>query len=194
MIKIKISEGNSKLSFPNLSFPPIKTCRDAAPCIKDCYAMKSYRMYDNVRNAWNQNLDSWNDSAGNFFDQLNGYLTQRNPEYFRYFVAGDIPDAGFFNMMLGCAMLNPDTKFLAFTKQYEIVNYLLGLGAVVPKNLTLIFSQWPGLVLDNPHDFPVAYLAGEDVPLDAFLCVEKCDRCCYCWRLTSGESVVFGKH
>jgi hypothetical protein len=127
---------------PNVSLPPIKTCAMHLPCYEKCYAMKSYRQYPSVRKNWTENLKLWQSKKNlglkNFVNQLHDWLKKKKPEYFRWHVGGDIPDTQYFEMMCHIAEMNPKTKFLAFTKQYDYA------GLAVPENLQLIFSRWPG--------------------------------------------------
>ena len=90
-----------------------------------------------------------------------------------------------------------DTKFLAYTKQYPFVN---SVGSV-PSNLSIVFSGWPGYPMDNPHNFPIAWMkpkkGTEDrIPENAYLCdcTRSCDKCLKCWHWKKGASLVFEQH
>ena len=74
-LSVKISSGNTKLgpTIPNISLPPIETCRHDAPCKKDCYAMKSFNQYPNVRNAWQHNLATYQKNPTQYFNDINFY-------------------------------------------------------------------------------------------------------------------------
>ena len=100
-IRLKISTGNSKLGpVPNISLPPILTCRDDAPCVKDCYAKQFFIMYPNVRNAWSKNYHLYKEDQLTFWGDLVMFLTLERPRRFRLFVGGDFPDKEFFDKFL----------------------------------------------------------------------------------------------
>lgn len=193
---VKISPGNTKTgAIPSLSLPPITTCRVGAPCANDgCYALKAWRMYSSVRNALTHNLTLWRESPQVFAEDIVAWLHLHQPEMFRWHVSGDVPDADYFRMIVTMAQDFPKTKFLLFTKQYELVAHQLATLAC-PVNLRIVLSKWPKLSFENPHDLPVAYLAEDsETPLAAFPCAGKCDICAMCWKLDNGEAVVFNRH
>ena len=197
-MKAKISDKNSKLGkIMNVSLPPVTTCRPGAPCAKDCYAMKAWHMYPSVRKAWSHNLDCVKVNWGKFFDsiieQING--KKNTPRFFRWHVSGDILDKEYFAGMIDVARRCPDTIFLAFTKRYNIVNDMTDH---IPENLTIIFSAWPGLEMENQNHFPVAWFDdGTDnrIPEDCIECPGLCDSCGMCFQLGRiGKDVRFKKH
>jgi hypothetical protein len=97
---IHISKGNSKIgNIPSLSFPPHDTCAADVPCRRLCYAWRVSRTRPTVRAAWQRNLDLWNADPLQFRKEFREALVETPARYFRYFVAGDIPDVGFYNLM-----------------------------------------------------------------------------------------------
>ena len=63
-----ISRGNSKLGkVPNISLPPVKSCGNCKQCAPDCYALKSYKQYKNVRASWDYNFDLYKSEPGRYF-------------------------------------------------------------------------------------------------------------------------------
>ena len=151
---VKISNGNSKMGeIKSVSLPPVTTCRPDAPCIKSCYARRLLR-YPNVRNAYENNLQLYRENPSLYFDSI--VKVAETQRFFRWHVSGDIPDIDYFRYMCGVARTCENTKFLCFTKKYEIVNEFIKQGGLVPDNLIIIFSVWQGLKLVNPYDFPVA--------------------------------------
>lgn len=192
---LKISHGNSKLGkIPNLSLPPITTCESGVPCISKCYAQKFYRMYPNVREAWDSNLHLYDEDPDRFFHDLIVWLTLNKPERFRLHVGGDFPDAVYFFRMCEVFESQPDTQCLVFTKRY---NYPL---RVAPPNMRVVVSLWPGL--ETPEvagELPCAFLSTDSraAGLETYIkCKGGCVECGYaCWNAVSpGLPVVFDLH
>lgn len=197
--KISISPGNSKMGYiPSISLPPIRTCAHGCTCAKKCYAAKLCRLYPNVRNAYERNLDILLNDDMNFWHQVNQAV--RMSQYFRFHVSGDIVDSHYFNRMVTTAEQNPNTTILAFTKQYEIVNNYLNIFGYLPENLKIIFSAWPGMPMENPHNMPVAHVIfkGETPAENWKICGGNCSECACrgvgCWELKHGEHIAFYEH
>lgn len=188
---VKISSKNSKLGeIDNVSLTPIKSCTNCKQCSKNCYALKSYRMFPNVKNAWDHNFKLAKTNRAAYFKGINDYIRKKQPKLFRWHVAGDILDQAYFESMKAIARFNPNTKFLAFTKNYNIKFY------AIPKNLSIILSAWPGLPLPKKN-LPIAFYQDgtENRVKNAIECFGKCDSCGMCWSLKMlGKNVVFHKH
>jgi len=199
MTPISISRGNTKLGkMPNISLPPIVTCEPGAMCAKSglCYALKSYRAYPNVRDAWSRNLSVWEEDPKSFETQLENFLTENNPEYFRWHVGGDIPDMAYAKMMLRVARNHHGINFLAYTKRRFVIESDQIAGNV-PPNLALVLSSWPGQPIYNPHGLPVAYVddgTETRIPDNAHRCEGSCANCHVCWYLHGNWSVAFPLH
>lgn len=197
---MKISKGNTKVPYANVSLTPIKSCKGCSDiCGKDCYAMKSYKQYPAVRAAWDGNLEQATLDIDSYFTEILKFLKTYKKPFFRWHVAGDIISMAYFDYMLKIAYEFPDIKFLAFTKQYSIVNTVITeQHGIVPQNLSIVFSSWTGLPMHNPHGFPVAwYQDGTEtrIPDTAILCSGSCEHCNICWSLKNiGRDVVFNKH
>ncbi len=192
-MKLKISMKNSKLGrMPNLSLPPGASCIDDAPCLSTgCYAMKSYRLYPNVTEAWGSNLELYKLSPNQFFDDWHEWLEVNKPQRFRTFVGGDFPSEGFYGDYERLAEEHQRTSFLVFTKRYD---YDFSLK---PENSEVILSTWPGLELPKNKELPWSWLEEDPrKPDEYFRCVGKCDDCGHtCWDKLSGKiHVVFPKH
>lgn len=58
MIKL-MTKGNGKLdkSVLGWSITPVKSCLNCKDCKKDCYAVKPYNRYPNVKKAWDRNFE-----------------------------------------------------------------------------------------------------------------------------------------
>lgn len=201
-MKIHISNGNAKLGqVPNISLPPVKTCRQGVPCATDgCYALKFYRMYSSCRKAWDENYDYYMATPMAFWgDLIKVFKTTR---YFRYFVSGDIPDMMFLEEMNYQAFQHPKTDFLCFTKQFEMVNkWLEGVeGHQFSPNLHIILSKWEGFEPENPFNLPTStvYEEGDEIPEEWLLCGGNCTECACrgvgCWQIQNGQTIAFKKY
>lgn len=193
-MRLKISEGNSKLGkVPNLSLPPVITCRPDVPCSADCYAVKFYRMWLTVRDAWDANLQFYREDPDGFFHDLILYLAMKKPKRFRLFVSGDFPDEIFFDRIMDVFGSYPDTQVLCFTKRFEYPLY------IAPQNVNLVLSMWPDLEIPEiAADFPCSWLAEDDRRPEAthIRCVSNCVECGYkCFTAVSCDlHCVFDKH
>lgn len=198
-MKTKISNGNSKLgTIANISLTPGKTCSPEAckTCLTGgCYAMKSYRMYKNVRACWDNNTDLALNALDVMESDLMKYFGSMNaPRFFRIHVAGDFVTREYAEMWARVAIANPNTNFLAFTKQWNVIR-----GIEFPANVSVVLSSWPGTVI--PEDlrelYPVAWLndGTEVIPEDAIECPGNCSTCGVCWSLAKRRiDVFFNKH
>lgn len=190
--KLVISKGNSKIgNIPNVSLSPLQ-CKNV-PCRGKCYAMKSFKQYPNVRKAWEGNSRFYADNPEYYFFRLREYLYKSKPLFFRWHVAGDIPDQYYLDNMVSIARANPGTRFLAYTKchglNYDLVKHV--------NNLTVIFSYWPEWGIVN-NSIPAAFYLLYDNPDDRFKgyfeCPGSCTDCKVCWNLKPGETVAFPAH
>lgn len=192
-LKVHIAGGNAKLGrIPNISLPPIKSCGNCSGCKKECYALKAWKMYQNTRRAWNENFRLVREDPAAYFDQIDAWIAKHHPRLFRWHVSGDIPCQGYLEGMKMIAEHNPDTRFLAFTKMYDL-DY-----SDLPENLSIVLSGWPGMELRNPHHLHVAWMQDgtEDrIPKNALECTGHCDHCGMCWALKEiDRDVFFYKH
>jgi len=178
------------------------------PCQEKCYATKAWKMYLNVREAWERNWDAYEDNPMGYFEAVAQYCIDNKVERFRWHVAGDIPDKAYFGGMKLVARVLPETQFLCFTKRVDRVT------VARPDNLRVVISMWPKLDLcgqDINHireDYPVAWFSPKsglsgDEAYDRWLvakqhesleCTGKCDECFMCWYLPPGSSVRFEEH
>ena len=197
-MKLTISEGNMKIGrIPNVSLPPIVSCRSDAPCTNDCYALKALHR-KTVHAAWWGNWDLLQADPERYFSEIDLYLWRRRVDkrfkpvrFFRWHVSGDIPNIDYLEEMKRIARIYSETRFLCFTKRYDL-NYN-GL----PSNLSIIFSAWPGLPMPTRR-FPIAWMQdGTEtrIPSSALECPGNCQNCNMCFNLAEiGRDVVFHKH
>jgi len=203
-LAVKISTSNSKLGIiPSINIPPILTCRPNCPCAKDCYAMKGHFRFRNVKESMAINLQRYKDDPQGYFEDIRHYINNGmiTYSYFRWHSAGDIVDEQYLAGMVETAQKLQTTHFLAFTKKFELVNSFIDKGGYIPQNLHIVFSAWGAqLQINNPYNFPVAYVKFEDEESDAFIpedaveCSGNCTSCLQCWNMQRGQSVFFHKH
>jgi hypothetical protein len=197
--KISISNGNTKMgAIPSVSLPPCSTCNPNAPCFKKCYAVKLARRYKTVKTAYERNLDILTRDPALYWAQVKASaITTR---FFRFHVSGDIPNMSYFKNMVALANELPNTNFLAFTKQYEIVNNYLLNGGAIPSNLKIIFSNWGDWKCYNPFALPTCeVILKGSAPCDNWkICGGNCTECACrgigCWELRSGETIAIYEH
>jgi hypothetical protein len=202
-----VSPGNVKLeSIKNVSLPPVVTCgANCKECKNYCYAIKSYNRLPNVRAAWAGNYRLFLENPQQYFsDIINAAALER---VFRWHVSGDIVNSEYFAGMILTARACPSCEFLAFTKQYNIVNAAIDGGALIPDNLNIIFSASPGVVMNNPHRLPECHINFENGALNTYNannfnytyhCGGNCRECvvngCGCFFLKNGDAVVINQH
>jgi len=201
---VHISKGVTKLgqSIPSVSLPAVVTCRPDAPCAlsRKCYAMKGRFSFSHNKELLARNLDIWRSDPEGFRRDVT--IAAFFSQFFRWHSSGDIPDAAYLAMMVDVATRLPCTRFLCFTKKFELVNEYLDQHAAFPNNLKIVLSAWGDFKPPNPHNLPVAYVRfkhGEtQIPENALACSNYCGDCvasgCSCWDLEPGQAVVFNEH
>ena len=188
-------------AIPSVSLPPVITCPKNAPCAKKCYALKLCRLYPTVKKAYENNLEILKADPNEYWTQVEQAV--KMARYFRFHVSGDIPSADYFKRMIELADQNPHCQILAFTKQYDIVNYCMSkclIIPILPPNLHIIFSEWGNAPIPNPHNLPTAAVIFKgSEPLDNWkICGGNCAECACrgvgCWELKKGETIAFYEH
>jgi hypothetical protein len=162
-----------------------------------CYALKALRLYPATRAAWRRNEYLARNHPDSYFTQIAAQVAAAKPRLFRWHVAGDILSSEYLRGMCRIAAANPSTHFLAFTKNFDVVNRYEDR-EVVPSNLAIIYSAWPGMSFLNPNGHRVAWMQdGTEtrVSKDAIECPGNCESCGMCYQLDRlGRDVVFHKH
>lgn len=199
-MKVSISKGNGKMgNISSVSLPSRITCR-ACNCTIKCYAAKLERLRPTVRNAYANNLQILSEQPDQYWREVEAaVMTSR---FFRFHVSGDIVNAEYFERMVEIADRNQHCQILCFTKRFEFVNAHIERDGELPTNLHMIFSGWPGLQMQNPHQLPEAHVrfkdGGTTARLDAIPCGGNCTECATtdagCWTLQKGQQVVFNEH
>jgi hypothetical protein len=172
----------------NISLPPVISCKPDAPCTERCYAKSAYRLHPNVKKAWDQNLRIYQAYPVDYFNQVDDYLKEKMPAFFRWHVSGDIPDQFYLDCMRWISKYNPETKFLCFTKQFDFSFRKI-------KNLKFVLSRWPGDTCDVKG--PMAWMQdGTEtrIPKSAHHCYGRCDECFSCWSLRKNQHIFFEYH
>lgn len=194
---LSISKGNSKIGqIHNISLTPIKSCPRCVLCKKDCYAMKSYRQYPNVRAAWDKNLDFAQNHSDLYWTELDEHIEKHKPEYFRFHVAGDCPDYWYMVNAVLLARRHPGTNFLMFTKRYEWA-FKVKDDVYIPENFSLVLSAWPKMPIKilkaKVHGLRIAWLSEDERrPSKAYECPGSCKDCKECW--SPSKDITFKKH
>lgn len=156
---VSISKGNRKIGrVMNVSLAPILTCANCSECSRLCYDIKANIQYGNVLKARARNTVLALEHTEHYFNAIKAALMRRRTnKYFRWHVGGDIPNMGYFENMVDIARMFPDFKFWTYTKNYVVVNsYVAKHGKnAIPENFTIMFSEWDGMKLVNPYNFPV---------------------------------------
>ena len=157
MEHIHISTNISKLGtgIPALNLPAGITCRANAPCRTKCYACKGRFCFNSVKESCMRNFRIWQNNPIRFEKEVSGLA--RFAQYFRWHSSGDIVNAEYLQMMVRVAEECSTTKFLAFTKQYEIVNAYLNAGNLLLDNLSIVDSERGHFIHEHPKTLTMAY-------------------------------------
>ncbi len=202
-LHIRVSTGNSKLgTIPSISLLPVFDCGNCAACKKLCYDLRYDMIYTGCRFSRTVNSAIANTNLQRYFREIDAWLTLNYPRAFRWHVGGDIKSDAYFAGMIDIAVKHSDIKFLVFTKMFSIVNEYLDDGGVIPGNLKVIFSGWPGMDMPNPHRLPSAHPLFDGGLTSAHdgakLCTGNCTECVrenrLCWAMDENEEVVFPVH
>jgi len=202
--EVNISHANTKLGRKiwTVDMPPIITCCKNCPCAKDCYACKGRQALCNCKGAYLRNLRLYKTHREEFVKYIQGKIQRSKVlQHFRWFSAGDIVDPEFLEFMVDTAKQFPKIRFLAYTKQYAIVNTYLDKHKKLPTNLNIVFSYWDKeWLVPNPYHLPTSYVDFYDksrnpkLPEQAVHCPGGCETCKACWNLKPDESTIFHQH
>lgn len=183
-VTVSISGGNKKIGrVMNVSLAPIVTCANCVQCQKLCYDIKANLQYKNVITARAKNTALALYSPADYFGQIREALKRRHSnKYFRWHVGGDIPNYSYFNEMVNIAREYPNFRFWTYTKNYAVVNAWCddhGGKAAVPANLSIMFSEWRGMPMNNPYHFGEFSVVFNDDPVKpvGHYCPGNCDIC-----------------
>lgn len=175
-----ISSGNEKIgNIPNVSLPPIISCAPNVPCSRHCYAIRAFKQYPDVRKAWEANLWWATMKPDHYFQEIDHFLTNKNPRWFRWHVSGDILNQDYLDEMVLLAHRHPLTNFLAFTKRHDLKYDK----HPIAQNLIIRFSYWPMWGVCTGNEL-VAYLKDDEEKRfqNGFRCKGSCKNCKACWN------------
>lgn len=199
-IKMAISKGNRKIGrVMNVSLPPILTCANCKECKYLCYDIKACAQYPNtVIDARAKNLAILRLNRDDFFKRIDDAMNRRRVnKFFRWHVSGDIVDIDYFGRMVENARNHPDFIIWTYTKNYSVVNEWIDSNGALPKNMHVMFSEWRGLAMDNPHSMPefrVVFKADAVKPTGHY-CPGNCDVCKATGRgCIAGETTYCNEH
>jgi hypothetical protein len=156
-----------------------------------------------VQGAYYRNLRLYYDDPDNFFEQVYCKVKFSGLPKVRLFDSGDFPDAEFLDRLVEVCKKTPNTKWMAFTKKYWIVNEYIDRNGDLPKNLNIMFSAWDIFwEVPNPHGLGIAYVDFDDkrlnpeFPRNAFRCPGRESTCSACGACFSKKlkAVVFHEH
>jgi len=196
-----ITKGNRKIGrVLNVSLAPIITCCNCKSCLKLCYDIKAVLQYKNVAYARAKNYVILIRNRDKYFNDIISALKHRKRnKYFRWHVSGDIIDTDYFDRMVKVARMFPDFTFWTYTKAYGFVNKWCELYGKenIPSNLSVMFSEWKGVPMKNPYNFPVfsVWFHGTEKPVNVHWCPGNCEACLKAHRgCPYGESTVVEEH
>lgn len=198
-LRVHVSPGNRKMGMvPSVSLVPGLSCEEGAPCLKEgCYALNMMLFRKSVEVSWMRNWLRWVTDKGGYFEDVINWIMRHKVEYFRWHVGGDIPNREYLAKMIMVANVFPDVRFVCFTKRYWM------FPMVLPRNLTVVLSHWPGVKLPwyagmevEGQYWPVGWIRAKEeetkIPVSALECPHGCDECGKCWELKGlRRDVVF---
>lgn len=186
-LTVCISKGNRKIGHTmNVSLLPVFTCANCSGCREYCYDIKACMQYPkNVLSARARNTVLMRENRKEYFRQIRKALDGRRKNlFFRWHVAGDIPDMDYLSEMVKIAKKYPRFTFWTYTKNYSTVNEYVKLSGgnrfkAIPKNLSIMFSEWKGMTMDNPYGFPefTCIFPDEKPAAGSYHCSGNCNTC-----------------
>lgn len=201
---VKLSYGNRKTGalVPSVSLIPVADCGNCKVCARGCYDVRNVCFQKTVQKSMANNSAIFKNDPVRYMMEIKKAV--KYLRFSRWHVGGDIKDPAYLVWMVGIAEDTPTCEFLAFTKQYDIVNEYLKLHGKFPKNLHIIFSDWRGAEFENPYNLPVSSplwadgTKGPHCTDKEFMCPGSCEECAEawtgCWGAKNGETILFEAH
>ena len=169
-------KGNRKLSWPTFNLPAGRTCPNAtAECKRRCYAAKAEALYLPVLPCRSANFTATK-SSRRFVEEVCRQIDKRRrvPEIFRIHESGDFYSKRYFRCWVEIARRNPETRFFAFTKVFDLFD------EERPSNLTLIASLFYDDDRKAPKGAPVFRTVRKGETAPGIRCAGNCDSCGVC--------------
>lgn len=201
---VKFSYDNRKTGalVPSVSLIPVADCGNCKVCSRGCYDVRNVCFQKTVQKARANNSAIFKDDPLRYMLEIKSAV--KFLRFFRWHVGGDIKDPAYLTSMVAIAEETPTCEFLAFTKQYDIVNQYLDLHGDFPKNLHIIFSDWRGAEFENPYNLPVSSplwadgTKGPHCTDNVHMCQGDCTACAEvnggCWSAERGQTILFEAH
>ena len=118
----KVTIGNSKLNtICQINLPAILSCREDAPCKKQCYVRRGCYNYPNIKNIYQENLETFLNNPSQAEEDILNQLPLMG--FCRIHSSGDFYNEEYFKMILRITKKKKKVYFLAFTKKYEKVSF-----------------------------------------------------------------------
>ena len=203
-LHVRLQRGNEKTGINCWTvslLPAIDCCKNCKECMWDCYDIKNVLWQPAVVNDRARNSAIHFKDIRRFWSEVNMQIKANFVTELRINVGGDLSDEDFaYVAKIGC--MNPQTKILFFTKNYEGINKFLDNNTFT-NNVHPIMSAWLNTEMSNPHNLPcshVLYPTGETTApkYGSVYCGGNCSECAFegkgCWTLGSGEHVIFEAH
>lgn len=115
---------------------------------------------------------------------LEDFMTTKAPKFFRFHTSGDFDNSQeYVNATIDLATKFPKTKFMCYTKIYELDF------TAKPANMTVVLSQWPGWKsTENMAQFSGQTFVQDGtetrIPVGTHQCPGSCEKCRACWLIT----------
>lgn len=172
-----IQDGNDKTDIVwTISIMPILDCHETA-CSHKCYDCVHDCWRDSVCNDRARNSAIKHNSQELFWKLILEECIKHNVKVLRINVGGDLypDDPKWINWL---SKQRPKMEIQFFTKCYDYVNDYYDSGHRFRKNVFCLFSEWEGVEMKNPYNFPVSRIwwKGQARP-KGFGCPDLCSYC-----------------
>ena len=190
-LHVSISTGNDKIGHAwNISILPIFTCPNCTECKHLCYDIRDCLRYGDsdknytIRSRAKNTVILMRDRQ-KYFAEIREFLSHnRKNKMFRFHVGGEIKDKEYFSEMVSIARDFPEWLFWSYTKNYSAVNDFVALNGndrfvAISDNFKMMFSEWRGMELINPYNFPEFHIVFENDAIKpvGYYCPGNCDIC-----------------
>ena len=197
-VHVSISDGNDKIGHvANVSTAAVLTCPHCEQCKHWCYDIRDCfrRGYDSsTMRSRAKNTAIMLKDPGRYHGEIRDFLRTYTGAFFRWHVGGETSSAAYRDEMIKTAVMFPDILFFTYSKEYALWNAV----PVLPDNLIVMYSEWRGLKMENPHNRPVFRVRFKDKPVPegcTWECPGNCDVCKSCRRgCIVGESTWVNAH